>query len=153
MQGIYNICILAAIILTYYSYKFDRQVNLKIMAFVILVFRNTIRVFDFENSQRYNKQGDSYSYELEVENDDGSMIALNEDFVLTSSLQTTFCFVLCTIGMLHFKFSRALWFLIQFVIFGIFWGPVYSVGKKFDIWVVPAYFFTTGFYILSIYYI
>ena len=55
MQSVYNICVISSIILVYFSYKFEHKFILKIMPFFILVFRNTIRLFDFENSQLYNK--------------------------------------------------------------------------------------------------
>lgn len=98
---------------------------------------------------------------MEAYNDDGQLVVVTSDFVLTMSLQTTFCFVLCTIGMLNFKTSRALWCLIIFVIQSAYWGPVYCVDKKkFEqgyrsrvIWVIPAALLTTGFYITAIYFI
>jgi hypothetical protein len=67
MQGIYNICIIAATILVYFSYKYEHKVNLKIMAFIIIIFRNNIRLFDFENSMTTNKSGEEIKYTLEID--------------------------------------------------------------------------------------
>ena len=50
MQGIYNLCVISAIILVFLSYKFEQKEIFKIMPFALIVFRNAIRIFDFENS-------------------------------------------------------------------------------------------------------
>ena len=86
MQGVYCICVFVAIVFVAYSYKFENNVNLRIIPFAILMFRNTIRIYDFENSQHYNKQGVSYEYNFEPETDDGSLVVLSTDFFLTMTL-------------------------------------------------------------------
>lgn len=84
MQGIYNLCVIAAIILVYFSYKFEHKVSLKIMAFAIIIFRNNIRLFDFENSKTSNKSGEEINFSLEVDNDlPSSVVVISPDFVLT----------------------------------------------------------------------
>ena len=85
MQSIYWVCVLITCILLYFSYKHDDKIIFKILAFGVISFRNTIRLFDFENSKFTDKDGNLEEYDFESDSD-GLLIVMNKDTVLTLGL-------------------------------------------------------------------
>ena len=102
MQTIYWVCLILTFIFVYLSYKFDEKIIFKMVAFVAISFRNLIRLFDIEQSRLLSKNSETFDFVFEGD-PDGELTVLSTDFVLTMVMQSTFCFILCTIGVMHFK--------------------------------------------------
>lgn len=101
MQTIYWVCLIFTSIFVYLSHKFEEKINYKIWAFAITSFRNLLRLFDFERSRDRSKTGATFDYNFESDSE-GELRVFTTDYVMTMIMQSTFCFILCTIGKMHF---------------------------------------------------
>ena len=62
MQSIYWVCLIVTSIFVYLSYKFEEKIKYKKWAFAIISFRNGLRLFDFEGSRLWSKNGKLFDY-------------------------------------------------------------------------------------------